>query len=387
MAASTENSADTDDASSPVPTCSENDIPRKNNIEEVDPEIQTMSSQLVLMEKELYESRERYRALVDSESKREAADKFEVSFHDNIVSWMKLCQTVLWPSNSEEVQRGKPTTDVAELPIAVMELSDKANSNGLSSTDDVNGILEHFSVIYWGFRSLLLIRAPPTCFSMRYILSKGKSLKFVDDRIFKFISNLLNRALAWKQKVKKLLHYETYESVDLSDCERPLKIIYVDSSKLVLTNQDGALIPFSTRLKPLLKMGIETTSKNLEESGNEKAAEAMLKFHSQDGEVDSTVEASKVDKPKRGPRHSIATLASIQAKISFSQSDISDDEDGNFWDSHSQLSVLVSDKQHMKIRFDKNIQRIEALQQRLADDTTSLWPIKLDIQPIDNDCH
>lgn len=114
----------------------------------------------------------------------------EGRFH--VVNWMLAMQKILWPSNEEEAEAGRPVD--AGLPIGVQSHMDAAKTLGISEFTDVLQLEEYFKWMAWCHQCLMTLRLPPKSSEYRMLIAKAKECKMAEEKLVKNIAGLLSRA-------------------------------------------------------------------------------------------------------------------------------------------------------------------------------------------------
>jgi hypothetical protein len=112
---------------------------------------------------------------------------------EKITEWMLQVQAYLWPSSEAQRLRGVPSIDIPAQGLT--ELTASAVSLGISHHDDVAAVIQALEWADWFYRSLLLLRRPPTARALKRHLSAPVLQSNPADRTVKSMYSLLNRAM------------------------------------------------------------------------------------------------------------------------------------------------------------------------------------------------
>jgi hypothetical protein len=112
---------------------------------------------------------------------------------EKITEWMLQVQAHLWPSSETQRLRGVPSIDTPAQGL--VELTASAISMGIAQHDDVVAVIQALEWADWFYRSLLLLRRPPTTRALKRHLNAPVLQTNPADRTVKAMHSLFNRAL------------------------------------------------------------------------------------------------------------------------------------------------------------------------------------------------
>ena len=332
---------------------------------------------------------------------------FEIENYPVISKWMKRVQELLLPESSSSETGGRPVLSPGNLPPGFNDLVLEAKDDRFDSIDDVISAADHFRWMSWCYCCLYALRIPMTSNLLRFVLQSMKSIKSSDEKILKFLNGVSTRSTVWKARVRKLAGggKDKKEKGDEGDKEQKIergdsdgieeisssslpsllppsqtdiseegvggkkRSRIVDASRVVYAFHDSALIPINSRLKPILKRGIDECHANLIDKGQSSAAESLIRFH-------QTKENPEGAPGKRGVKKAIQELVGVTVKLSIPEAFSSDEEDQLF------SSGIVDedegdDSEKISLRFLSLIdyQKKMAASVAAAPDPYSIWPV------------
>jgi len=127
------------------------------------------------------------------------------------------------------------------LPQSVQNLYNKANAWQIGHIEDVMTLRDAFRWLSWCNLVLHMLRYPASTPLLRQVLEITKSLRVIDEKIVKLLTQILHKASSWKQKARKAM----------SNMKK------LDEQKLTSLLIEGNNLPFTSRLKTSLKKVIE----------------------------------------------------------------------------------------------------------------------------------
>jgi len=229
---------------------------------------------------ELVECGKRTAEAKKEENNNNAQAVLEVDKAALMIAWMSKVSSILWPSTKAEETAGLPKgeepsftqlTDSADyvdalsavvsrtmsaplLPDAVCKLANLAIAQQIDSSEDVLAIVEAFRWMSWCSVLLRTLRHPPTSVALRKLVDVGKSISNNDDRIVRFLQNVVLRSQVWKGKARKMLYYNTPSQPYMTN----KRVDTIRANNLVL---EGNQIPISSRIKDVLRIQLKNVAR------------------------------------------------------------------------------------------------------------------------------
>eukprot|EP01038_Epipyxis_sp_PR26KG_P010367 gene10367-13929_t len=201
----------------------------------------------------------------------------ESSLCHEVMQWMNMMQTVIWPATPEQISLSHPLgpnpnnshnsnedrrdkamnyhdivchclhhLQTGLLPIALQYCSENATSMGISNIEDVMAVLDAFKWMSWCNLCLHIMRFPANTITLKKLVEEARNIRTADDKIIKFVSTILNRATTWKQKTRKFIAQSSRK---------------VDIAKLNVLLIEGSCVPVTTRLKEKMKQVFDKHNK------------------------------------------------------------------------------------------------------------------------------
>ena len=199
-----------------------------------------------------------------------------------IVTWMQKAQSIIWPSTKLEEIAGLPkgeeavftqltnlcsadyvdavtklvsrTMSVPLIPDVVCKLATQSISQHIDTVDDVLAVVESFRWMSWCSVLLRTLRHPPTTVALRKLVDIGKAISAGDDRILRFLQNVILRSQIWKSKARKMLYYNTPSQPYMTN----KRVDTVRANNLLL---EGNQIPISSRIKDVLRIQLKNVAR------------------------------------------------------------------------------------------------------------------------------
>ena len=111
-----------------------------------------------------------------------------------------------------------------------------------------------------------MLRCPLSTTEYRKLIDITSKLRVSDERVMRFISSSLQKASSWKSKVKKFIKSSMVTTTGIAgDVTTNMK--KVDTLKLTQFVIEGSTIPFSSRLKVLLRVTLEKETASAQARG------------------------------------------------------------------------------------------------------------------------
>lgn len=293
-------------------------------------------SRSATLSNELLEANEKVEKIRREGEALRAQCDFEIANRPVVLEWMKEVQELLVPDASTRELSGRPILSPGDLPSGFSELLAAAKAINIDCIDDVLSIIDSSRWMTWCYCCLYALRYPMTSTLLRFMLQSVKSIRNPDEKIVKFLNGISTRSATWKSKVKKLAGKkykgdrgeksetfdvdETAPQVDESLDDVSWKKRTVDASKVVYLHQDSALIPINSRLKPMIKRGLDACHADLIEKGETTAADSIIRFHQGQDIADGAP-------GRRGAKKAILELANVFISLDIPEAFSSDDED------------------------------------------------------------
>ena len=240
---------------------------------------------------ELEEARKRCKASMRDEGNSIDLMRVETEFQKEVSVWMQRVQSIIWPSSPEAIEYGRPVGGniipasgqfsleeiqgrafvllrSALLPPAMLDVYKASRETKFSEVEDVVLVTEAFRWMSWCNIALNVMRVPVTTLFIKKLITAADGLKMGDDRLLRFFKNLLLRAQGWKSKARKMLY---------------VRDVKLDTSKLNALLLEGNQIPFSSRIKDVIRTSMErviTASKPTRDDdvpGNKEVSEERAK--------------------------------------------------------------------------------------------------------------
>lgn len=134
-----------------------------------------------------------------------------------ICEWMNAMQGVIWPSNPEDLDIGRPLEPISIkhqgvslgsfdefssnnlnlrnglLSVGMTRAAKAADALGIQQVEDVVSIFEGFKWMSWANICLHVLRRPAPTRALRSLIESANSLKMVDEKILKFLNGVYSR--------------------------------------------------------------------------------------------------------------------------------------------------------------------------------------------------
>jgi len=240
---------------------------------------------------ELVECGKRAAEAKKEEESNKVQTALEVDKAAMLVAWMTKVSAVLWPTTKAEEVAGMPkgeedcftklteATDYVDalskvvsrtmgaplLPDAMCKMANAAISQQIDASEDVLAIVEAFRWMSWCSVLLRTLRHPPTTVALRKLVEVGKTISNNDERIIRFLQNVVLRSQVWKGKARKMLYYNTPAQPYMTN----KRVDTIRANNLVL---EGNQIPISSRIKDTLRIQLKNVARA--ETPAEPVAEA-----------------------------------------------------------------------------------------------------------------
>ena len=123
---------------------------------------------------------------------------------EDIVGWMEVVKPSLWPKSPEEVLASRPILRFQGLPKSIEDALMTAQKLGITMISDVTEVIQSFMCFGWAYRCLYALRGPPSCRLVKTLVESSRNVKFVDEKILKFLGHIVSKGRVLKQKARKL---------------------------------------------------------------------------------------------------------------------------------------------------------------------------------------
>jgi hypothetical protein len=211
-------------------------------------------SKLVELRRELAEAKNRLVAAMNEEESISKSIEYEMQHLEDIVGWMEVVKPSLWPKSPEEVLASRPILRFQGLPKSIEDALMTAQKLGITMISDVTEVIQSFMCFGWAYRCLYALRGPPSCRLVKTLVESSRNVKFVDEKILKFLGHIVSKGRVWKQKARKLTIGNSNKSKHESGTgSQTVQVRQVDSAKLTAIVQEGNLIPIWSKLKDRIK--------------------------------------------------------------------------------------------------------------------------------------
>lgn len=127
------------------------------------------------------------------------------------------------------------------LPSGMQAIVSVAREKGILDVNDVQHIVEAFRWMNWAHLTLHLLRFPPPSPLLRTAIDSAKTIRLFDEKITKLLTTISTKISTWKAKARKLFSHAKK----------------VDESKVNALLLDGNNLPFTSRMKSILKRNHE----------------------------------------------------------------------------------------------------------------------------------
>ena len=418
---------------------------------------ETSNETLNSLKNEVQKLKENLDSLRDEERVLRAQNERELSCYELVVPWMTKIQCALMPKDEMEEAIGRPVLSPGDLPMGIARLLEDADANGIRDIPDIQLITDKFRWMTWCFCCLYALRAPITEGLNRFLQKTAQEIpnKGSDTLVKGTLNGILVRSMPWKKRVRRLcdvqpkekrpkvgnaketsilnahpLDISSEDRMDLDSCEKmevsgdddrncnedhssklngefqmneavsstalkSTKIVAVDATRVVFAHQESSTIALNTRLKSMLKSGLEECRKELIQRGKSDVAEKLTKFHRTEEIRDSKPadKKTKKEKDKGKEKDSDTSLGGKKGKLSkcipeladvivslvvpdsFSSEEEYDDEK----DSHEKKVDTDSTTGRNSLTFSRllNHQSFLSGPMSVAEDPHHLWPVNL----------
>jgi hypothetical protein len=151
---------------------------------------------------------------------------------------------VLVPSHEEQAEKARPSPNGTLSPPMSSVIAD-ADALTISDLPDVEAMVNCFKCMSWSLQTLAIIGKKPTLAEMKSVLSLASALKLPDEKAFRTMKLMVQRASQWQGKVRKILAPKPGQT----------KSFNLDALKELLVGvEDIAVqIPETTKLKIAIK--------------------------------------------------------------------------------------------------------------------------------------
>jgi hypothetical protein len=220
--------------------------------------------------------------------------------------WMVLVRDMLWtqgaPTSEDHVEPDKTPPDSIPIEEQILHATDRAKELGIIDFPDVVNILNSFRWVSFCYLAVNLLRGPATVKQLAFLLSLTQKLKvgYMDEKIIRSMTGLLNRTTSWKSKFKKLIATSSNISyipntsfVGEMNSDRKIedKVVYLDESKAKAMYEEGTLcLSVRTRLRDQLRDAIQahtlakddSDAKDSKSGGSSNRSRGAQKFTAKD---------------------------------------------------------------------------------------------------------
>jgi hypothetical protein len=215
--------------------------------------------------------------------------------------WMVMIRDMLWsngfpssPANCSSSGNG----GVGRIPIEaqILHATHRARELGIIDFPDVVNILNSFRWVSFCYLATNLLRGPPTVKQIETLLLVTKKLKigYMDEKMIRSITGLMNRTRGWKAKCKKLLSSSTNVSYAPNTSYNAVSngvkvedmIVMIDENKAKTLHEEGTLcLSVRTRLRDQLRDAIHAHTVAKEENKTKESKDSKGKPSTKDGGV------------------------------------------------------------------------------------------------------
>lgn len=146
----------------------------------------------------------RLKSLESAAAERRNREELEDAQASKLRNWCVLVGNVIAPDTKEEADSTRPRYDGRVTAAMKMAISE-AEASCLLSYRDVSLVDNAFKCMCWGARAMEILRRQPTSDSVVALVSQGQEIKFPDDKAFKTLRNMAERAQAWNHRFRSAL--------------------------------------------------------------------------------------------------------------------------------------------------------------------------------------
>ncbi len=224
---------------------------------------------------------------------------------------------------------------------------------------------------------LHLLRCPLTTTEYRKLIDITSKLRVSDERVMRFISTSLQKASSWKSKVKKFIKASITTTTGVAgDVTTNMK--KVDTLKLTQFVIEGSTIPFSSRLKILLRVTLEKETASAQARGitvgEISAATDAGNDNDDEGEKGSGGNKEEKNASKKVSKVAIAVCKGLPGTVHLATDpEYSSDED-------SSSSKAATGTEVLSVTAPKN-PLLKQSSASFASEPKSLWPPRISFDP------
>jgi len=126
--------------------------------------------------------------------------------YSNILrNWcLKIRSEVLVPSTEAQSLKTRPQASGIMPPIMPQVIAE-ARDLGISELPDVKKMIDCFKSICWSFSAMYILRRKPSISHFRHLIAVASKFKLPDEKAFKTIKFMANKASQWQTKVRKAI--------------------------------------------------------------------------------------------------------------------------------------------------------------------------------------
>jgi hypothetical protein len=151
---------------------------------------------------------------------------------------------VLVPSREEQAEKARPSLN-GTLSLPMSSVIADADALTISDLPDVEAMVNCFKCMSWSLQTLAIIGKKPTLAEMKSVLLQASALKLPDEKAFRTMKLMVQRASQWQGKVRKILAPKPGQT----------KSFNLEALKELLVGVDdiAVQIPETTKLKIAIK--------------------------------------------------------------------------------------------------------------------------------------
>ena len=280
---------------------------------------------------ELDQLKEKFNNLSQQHQSLSNKYEFEKSKFSEISSLMSNISTIFSVESDKFLEESFVFDEINKIIEAIQD--------DILNLEDVFNIIQALHWMNFCVCCLAAFRNPPTIKLLSYLVKYSKRIKhpIQDDKIIKFLNNMLIKSMTWKLKAKKKMLDAKSSNLD-SQKDMTSNFIQIDAFKLVNIYQEYSNLPITSKTKLFFKDSLDRFYSNLSSTDLASANNLMKLFQNQE----EIPEDEKSKKKKKSDFDINNTFIRFDLD-DFSASDDDNEDDIFSPENHISISKVKSD--------------------------------------------
>lgn len=174
-------------------------------VQEELPSKEQVDERLDAIGKSLEVCKSRLAALAEVAAARRNVEELEDANAAALKSWcLRVRSLVIVPSSMEKANDSRPKAD-GSMSAPMLSLVDEADAAGLDRFHDVKEVINAFKCLAWSMRATSVLSRQPTVSDVEELVGEAAELKLPDEKAYRMLRSLVQRANNWGNKVLKAI--------------------------------------------------------------------------------------------------------------------------------------------------------------------------------------